>query len=176
LRFAGLKTGEAIEIGAEDVALQGEVGELALALDADEAGVFELLHVMGESGGADGLGFAEAGAWRGALATADLGKNLVAAGCSESLGDKGELAVSNLDPLRGEAIFLCGADTLFSHDSLPYPASEHLPEKFNIGAVDIHHALTYRRPMSSSIRIAAQCCCSLLRPGSAGAPSVLIKH
>ena len=171
----GLKTGEAVEVGAEDVALEGEVGELSLALDADEAGVLELLHVMGESGGADGLGFAEAGAGRGALAAADLGKDLVASGCGKGFGDEGELAVGHLGPLRG-AISLCRTDTLFCHDSLPYPASEDLPEKFNMGAVDIHHALTYRRHMSSSIRIAAQCCCSLLRLGSAGATSVLIQH
>ena len=123
----GLKTGEAVEVGAEDVALEGEVGELSLALDADEAGVLELLHVMGESGGADGLGFAEAGAGRGALAAADLGKDLVASGRGKGFGDEGELAVGNLGPLRGEAFSLCRADTLFSHDSLPYPASEHLP-------------------------------------------------
>jgi hypothetical protein len=35
--------------------------------------------------------------------------------------------------------------------------------KFNVAPVDIHLALTYRQNMSSSLRIAAQCCCSLLR-------------
>ena len=39
--------GEAVEIGAEDIALD-EVGEFALALDADEAGVCKFFHVVGE--------------------------------------------------------------------------------------------------------------------------------
>ena len=90
---AELEAGEAIEIGAEDVALEDEVGELALALNADEAGVFQFLHVMGEGGWADGLGFAEAGAGRGALPTADLSEDFVAARSGERPGDEGELAV-----------------------------------------------------------------------------------
>jgi hypothetical protein len=95
------ETGEAVEVGAEDVALQDEVGEFALALDADEAGVFQLFHVVGEGGGADGLGFVEAGAGRGAVASADLGEDFVAAGCGQGAGDERELAVGNSVLLRG---------------------------------------------------------------------------
>ena len=105
------EVGETVEVGAEDVALQNEVGEFALAFDADEAGVFQLFHVVGEGGGADGLGLVEAGAGRGALASADFGEDLVAAGCGERAGDEGELAV-------GEGRFLCRAETLFCHDVL----------------------------------------------------------
>jgi hypothetical protein len=99
------ETGEAVEVGAEDVALQDEVGEFALALDADEAGIFQLFHVVGEGGGADGLGFVEAGAGRGAVASADLGEDFVAAGCGQGAGDERELAVGNSVLLRG----VCGS-------------------------------------------------------------------
>jgi hypothetical protein len=131
----GLKTGEAVEIGAEDVALEREVGEFALTLDTDEACVFELFHVMGEGGGADGLRFRDTGAGRGALATADLSEDLVAAGCGEGLGDEGELAV-------GEGGFLCRTKTLFCHQVLHYPRKRACPGKFNTMRVDIHPALT----------------------------------
>jgi hypothetical protein len=145
------ETGEAIEVGAEDVALQGEIGEFSLALDANEAGGFEFFHVMGEGGGADGLGFAEAGAGRSALAAADLGEDLVATGSGEGFRDEGELAVGDASllrrdfgslrgdtvpfrrdfrPLRGEGRFLCRADTLFCHRFLPYCLEAGLPEKF----------------------------------------------
>ena len=110
----GLKTGEAVEVGAEDIALECEVGEFALTLDADEACVFKLFHVMGEGGGTDGLRFGDTGTGRGALATADLSEDLVAAGCGEGLGDEGELAV-------GEGGLLCRAETLFCHQVLHYP-------------------------------------------------------
>jgi hypothetical protein len=162
--------GEAVEIGAEDVALEGEVGELALPFDADETGVLEFFHVVGKGGGADGLGFAETGTGRGALAAADLGEDVVAARCCEGAGDERELAVGevgplrgNVGPLRGESGFLCRAATLFCHEFLPYPRGAVLPGKFHITPVDIHAALTYRQDMSSSLRVAAQCCRSLLR-------------
>src|ERR1700758_890999 len=107
----GLKTGEAVEICTEDIALEREVGEFTLTLDADQARVFKLFHVMGEGGGADGLRFGDTSTGRGAVATTDLGKDLVAAGCGEGLGDEGELAV-------GEGRFLCRVNTLFCHDVL----------------------------------------------------------
>ena len=152
------ETGEAIEVGAEDVALEGEVGELSLALDANKAGGFEFFHVVGEGGCADGLGFAERGAGRSALAAADLSEDLVATGSGEGFRDEGELAVGNasllrrdfgqlrgdacplrrnfgthcgnIGPPRGEGRFLCGADTLFCHRFLPYRLEAGLPEKF----------------------------------------------
>jgi hypothetical protein len=152
------ETGEAIEVGAEDVALEGEVGEFSLALDANQAGGFEFFHVMGERRRADGLGFAERGAGGGALAAADLGKDLVATGSGEGFRDEGELAVGNASllrrdfgPLRGDAgplrrtfgtlrgnigsprgegRFLCRAETLFCHLFLPYRLEAGLPEKF----------------------------------------------
>ena len=145
------------------------MGEFALTLNADQARVFKLFHVVGEGGGTDGLRFGDTSTGRGAFATADLGEDLVAAGCGEGLGDEGELAV-------GEGGFLCRAETLFCHDVLHYSRKRAYRGKFNIEPVDIHPALTYRQDMSNSIRIASQCCCNLLRTGSAGAESVLIQH
>ena len=95
------EVGETVEVGTEDVALQDKVGEFALALDADEPGIFQFFHVVGEGGGADGLSFVEAGAGRGALASADLGEDLIAAGCGQGARDERELAVGNSVLLRG---------------------------------------------------------------------------
>lgn len=106
------ETGEALEVGVEDVAPQREAGVLAMALDVDEAGVLELFHVMGKGGRADGLLFGEAGAGRGAFIAADLGEDFVAARFGESLGDKGELLVGEADGLF--------AGRLLCHDPLPY--------------------------------------------------------
>jgi hypothetical protein len=91
--WAASEAGEAVEVGAEDVALEDEVGKFAVTLDADEASVFELLHVVGEGGGADGLRLGDAGAGGGALPAADFGEDFVAARCGERAGDEGELAV-----------------------------------------------------------------------------------
>jgi hypothetical protein len=172
------EVGETVEVGAEDIALQDEVGEFALALDADEAGIFQLFHVVGEGGGADGLGFVEAGAGRGAVAAADLGEDLVAAGCGQGTGDERELAVGNsvllrggcgpsgrnFGPLRPDSGSLRHAGALLWHRFLPYRAEAGVCwRKLMLRLVDIHPALTYCQDMSSSLRIAAQCCCSLLR-------------
>jgi hypothetical protein len=109
---ATLQAGETVEIGVEDIALQDEVGELALPFDADETGGCEFLHVVGEGGGADGLRFRDAGTGRGAVATADLGEDFIAARRRERTGDEGELPV-------GEADLLCGAGAFFGHGFLP---------------------------------------------------------
>jgi hypothetical protein len=165
------EVGEAVEVGAEDVALQDKVSEFPLAFDADEAGVFQLFHVMGEGGGADGLGFVEAGAGRGAVASADLGEDFVAAGGGQGAGDERELAVGDSVLLRGGCVPLRRdvgplrrAGTLLCHHFLPYRAEAvGCWRKLMLRLVDIHPALTYCQDMSSSLRIAAQCCCSLLR-------------
>ena len=98
-------TGEAVEIGAKNVALQGKVGEFATALDADEAGVLEFFHVVGERGGADGLRLGDAATGRGAVAAADLGKNFVAAGLGEGLGNQSELLVREVAGCPGRMRF-----------------------------------------------------------------------
>lgn len=81
----------------EDIALEGEVGEFAAALNADETGGFEFLHMVGERGGADGLRLGNATTGRGALAASDLGEDFIAARFGERLGDEGELLVGELD-------------------------------------------------------------------------------
>jgi hypothetical protein len=110
-----LKTGEAVEIGAEDVALEGEVGEFSLTLDMDEAGVCEFLHVVGQGGGADGLRLGDAGTGRGAVAAADLREDFITAWRGEGTGDEGELTIGDCGLLRSGASFLCDARGLCCH-------------------------------------------------------------
>jgi hypothetical protein len=86
-----LDLGELLEVGAEDFALQGETGELALAPDVDEAGVLELLDVVGEGGGADVVGSLQGAAGHGVCAGADLAQDLVASRLGQGAGDRGEL-------------------------------------------------------------------------------------
>ena len=78
-----------------------------MALDADEAGGFELLHVVGERGRADGLCFVQAATGRGALAAADLGEDFVASRLGERLGNEGELLVGELDGFAGALFGHC---------------------------------------------------------------------
>jgi hypothetical protein len=91
-----LDLGELLEVGVEDVALQGEAGELALALDVDEAGVLQLLDVVGEGRGADVVGGMEGAAGHGVGAGADLAQNLVATWLGEGAGDRDELPLGEL--------------------------------------------------------------------------------
>jgi len=81
---------ETLQIGEErlpDIATQGDVGEFPVAFDGDEAGGFELFHVVGESGGADGQAFAERGAGGAFGALTEALNNFKAAGVGESLED-----------------------------------------------------------------------------------------
>jgi hypothetical protein len=68
-----------------------------------------------------------------------------------------------LGSLRREGRILCRPNTLFCHLFLPYRLEAGLPREIHIAQVDIHHALTYRQDMLSSLRVAAQCCRRLLR-------------
>jgi hypothetical protein len=126
---AKLEAAEAVEIGAKDVALECEVGEFALPLDVDEAGVCEFLHVMRKCGGADGLRLGDAGTGRGALAASDLGEDFVTARRGQGTGDEGELTIGKAGLLRGEAGFLCGARGLRCHGCLPYAGREDFGRK-----------------------------------------------
>ena len=135
-----LEAGEAVEIGAKDVALECEVGEFALPLDPDEAGVCEFLHVMRKCGGADGLRLGDAGTGRGALAASDLGEDFVTTRRGEGTGDEGELTIGDCGLLRD--VFLCGARGLRCHRFYLTPGDWILAEKINIGLIDIHQAVT----------------------------------
>jgi hypothetical protein len=172
------EVGEAVEVGAEDVALEDKVGEFALALDADEAGVFQLLYVVGEGGGADGLGFVEAGAGGGALAAADLGEDLVAAGGGERAGDERELAVGNTGLLRGDGGPFGGdfgppgrdfdppggARALFCHEFLPYRAEAGVCwTKLTLRRLTyilLLHTVRICRALSASPRSVVAACCA----------------
>ena len=80
---------EAVEVGAEDVRLGEVIHELTLFFGANQAGGFELFHVVREGGGGDVDAIAHA-ATRGTGALgADLLEYLVAAWVSEGAGDKG---------------------------------------------------------------------------------------
>jgi hypothetical protein len=126
------EAGEAVEIGAEDVALECEVGEFASPFDADETGGLKFLHVVGEGGGGNGLGFAEAGTGRGALAASDLGKDFITARRSERTGDEGELTIGDSGLLRGEPGFLGGARALRCHRFYLTPEGRLLAEKLTL--------------------------------------------
>jgi len=88
-----LDFGETVQVGAQDIAAQGQIHELAVAGDLEQAGCFQLLDVMRESGGAHIVGFlhAAAGTWLGA--GADLLEDLIAAWLGERVRDPGELPI-----------------------------------------------------------------------------------
>ena len=71
---------QAVEIRLQHVALQHEVGEFAFAHDLDEAGGFQLFHMVRERGGADVVAFADCAAGEASLGVADLLQYLVATG------------------------------------------------------------------------------------------------
>ena len=100
-----LNAGELVEIGAQNVPFEEEVGVLAAPLDADEARGGELLEVMGEGRGGDGRAFVQAAAGGGALAAAEGDKDLVAARGGERAGDERELLPGELDGFGGGPLF-----------------------------------------------------------------------
>jgi hypothetical protein len=93
---SGLDLSELLEVSVEDVALEDEAGELALALDVDEASVLEFLDVVGEGGGTDVVGGLQRAAGHGVGAGADLAEDLVAARFGEGACNRGELPVGQV--------------------------------------------------------------------------------
>src|ERR1700730_13862251 len=102
-----LNAGELVEIGAQDVPLEDEVGVFAAALDADEACGSELFDVVGEGGGGDGRTLMQAATGGGALLAADGDEDIVTARGGESAGDERELLLGELDRFGGGGPFLC---------------------------------------------------------------------
>ena len=92
IQIGSLNCGEVVEVGLEDIALQCEVGELALAGDLDEARRLQFFHMMRDGGGADGLSRADVGAGY-PVASVDLLEYLVAARVGEGTRNQGELPV-----------------------------------------------------------------------------------
>jgi hypothetical protein len=93
IQIGSLNCGEVVEVGLEDIALQCEVGELALAGDLDEARRLQFFHMMRDGGGADGLSRADVGAGY-TVASGDLLEYLVAARVGEGTRNQGELPVA----------------------------------------------------------------------------------
>jgi hypothetical protein len=92
IQIGNLNFGEVVEVSLEDIALQCEVGELALAGDLDEACRLQFFHMMRDRGGADGLSRADVGAGY-TVASGDLLEYLVAARVGEGTRNQGELPV-----------------------------------------------------------------------------------
>ena len=98
IQIGSLNLGEVVEVSLQDIALQCEVGELALAGDFDEACRLQFFHVVRKRGGANGLSSADIGA--GCAATGgDLLEYLVAARVGEGTRNQGELPVGQSNSL-----------------------------------------------------------------------------
>jgi hypothetical protein len=98
IQICNLNFGEVVHVSLQDIALQCEVGELALAGDLDEACRLQFLHVVRKRGGANGLSGADVGAGC-AVAGGDLLEYLVAARVGEGTRNQGELPVGQSNSL-----------------------------------------------------------------------------
>ena len=81
------------QVGFEHAALKLKAHALALAADFDEAGIFELLYMVGKGGGCDGLAIAHVRAEDTFVLRAHLLEDLMTARIRESLGDQPDLAL-----------------------------------------------------------------------------------
>ena len=88
-----LDFGETVQVGAQDVAAQAYIHELARARDFHQAGRFQLLDVMRDRRGAHVVGSLQFGARKRAIAGADLLENLVAARFGQRAGDPRKLPI-----------------------------------------------------------------------------------
>ena len=89
---------EVVQVSPQDVALQREVGELALAGDLDETCRLQFFHVVRKRGGANGLSRADIGTGC-AVTSGDLLEYLVAARVGEGARNQGELPVGQSNSL-----------------------------------------------------------------------------
>ena len=94
---------ETVEVGTQDARLGEVIHELTVLFRANEAGGFELFHVMGEGRGADVDVLAEVAAGGGAGLGAKLFEDLIAARVGEGPGDQLDLIFGELDGLFQEA-------------------------------------------------------------------------
>src|SRR2546425_12739188 len=88
-----LDFGETVQVGAQDVAAEAYVHELALADDLHQPGRFQLLDVMGNRRRAHVVGSLQLAAGKRAVAGADLLEDLVAAGVGPRPGASPKLAI-----------------------------------------------------------------------------------
>ena len=99
IQIGNLDFGKVVQISLQDIALQCEVGELALAGDLDETCRLQFFHVVRKRGGANGLLRAHVGARR-AAAGGDLFEYFVAARVGEGTRNQGELPVGQSSSYR----------------------------------------------------------------------------
>ena len=90
-----LQLGELGQVGIPYLALEGERGAAAFALDVDEASVRQLLEVVRDGGGAENLLCGERSAGGPVLAS-DLLQDGEAAGVGDSAGDGLHLVVGKM--------------------------------------------------------------------------------
>src|SRR5260370_11434935 len=125
IQIGNLTFGEVVEVSLQDVALECEVGELALAVDLDAACRLRFFHGMRNRGGADGLSRADVGAGYTA-ASGDLLEYLVAARVGEGtrnqdklpVGESNSLSVSHAQNLPFPTPRQAGAEEMSSYLSL----------------------------------------------------------
>src|SRR5438309_4892454 len=88
-----LDFGEALQVGAQDVAAQADVHELARADDLHQAGRFQLLDVMRDRRGAHIVGSVQLAAGERAVAGADLLEDLIAPWFGQRASDPRKLPI-----------------------------------------------------------------------------------
>jgi len=98
IQTGNLDFGEVVQVSLQDITLQCEVGELALAGDLDETCRLQFFHVVRKRGGANGLFCADLGAGR-AVTSGDLFKYPVAPRVGEGTRNQGELPVGQSNSL-----------------------------------------------------------------------------
>ena len=81
------------EVRLEHFTLKRQTHALAFAGYLDQAGVFELLYMVGKGGGCDGLAIAHVGAEDTFVLRAHLLEDLMTARIRERLGDQPDLAL-----------------------------------------------------------------------------------
>ena len=89
--FSELNSGELVEIGAQNVALQDEVGELTFADDLEEARRLQLLDMMGERSRGDAVFLVQRHAGGRLGLGSEFLQNSHAARFGERTGDQFEL-------------------------------------------------------------------------------------
>ncbi len=134
-RRPAAERGEPLQVGLEDVALEHEVHELALALDLHQARRLELLDVVREGRGADVVRFLQGRARAGRIGGADLLQDLEAARLGEGACDARELALGERGCLGGGH-----RGRSFTHAARPSATRDTC-----VAGAEIHSAFDLRR-------------------------------
>jgi len=87
---------ESIQISPQNFALKNEIGEFAFPYYLDQAGRFQLFHVVGEGRCTDAVGLVEDGAGGGVFASSDLFEYLISPRLGQGTGDPRKLPIRHL--------------------------------------------------------------------------------